>query len=98
MPAPIGYTKAPSEAIRFTFDFSAWEALDDDPLASATVAEVDTTGLTIGSPSVPATGKTVEVLISGGDDGTCHTVRCLGTTTGSQIIQGNLLLTVAEPE
>lgn len=98
MPAPAAYTKTPSEAIRFTFDYSQWDAIDDDPIASAVVSEVGTSDLTIGSPTVPATGKTVEVLISGGTDGECYTVRCLATTTGSQILQANLDLQVAEPE
>lgn len=97
MPAPVGYTKTPSEAIDFTFDFSRWEMLDDDPLASGAVSEVDTADLTFGTPTVNAAGTTVTCRISGGTDGTCYTVRCLGTTTGGQVVQGNLLLTVAEP-
>lgn len=98
MPAPEGYTKTPSEALSFSFDFSRWSMLDDDPLVSATVAEDGTSGLTIGTPTVPAAGTSVTCLISGGDDGTCHVVKCLGTTSGGQVIQGNLLLRVAEPE
>lgn len=98
MPAPVGYTKTPSEVIDFEFDFSNWTMLEDDPLASATVSEVDTTVLTIGSPTVNVAGTKVSCRISGGAANACYVVRCLGTTTGGQVIQGNLLLKVAEPE
>lgn len=98
MPAPQAYTKTPSEVLDFEFDFSSWSMLADDPLASATVAEDDTTGLTFGSPSIDSAGASVLCRISGGDSPSCHNVRVLGTTTGGQVIQGNLKLTVREPE
>lgn len=97
MPAPQEYTKTPSEVLDYQFDFSRWSMLDDDPLASATVAEDGTSGLTFGSPTIDSLGTSVLCRISGGDDDTCHTIKVLGTTTGGQVIQGNLLLTVAEP-
>lgn len=99
MPAPVGYTKTPSEVLDFEFDFSRWTALDDDPLASGAVSDVDATGdLTFGTPTVNAAGDKVTCRISGGTDGECYSVRCLGTTGGGQVVQGNLALTVAEPE
>ena len=98
MPAPATYTKTPSEVLDFQFDFSSWTMLADDPLLSATAVEVDTAVLTIGSPTIDALGTSVLCRISGGVDGSCYTVKVLGTTTGGQVIQGNLLLTVDEPE
>lgn len=95
MPVARNYSKTPSEVIDVAFDFRNTEALEDDPIASATVTE-STGGVTIGTPTVD--GTKVNCRISGGTDEAQYRLKVLATTTGGQIFQGDVLLDVDEPE
>lgn len=95
MPVARNYSKTPSEVIDVSFDFRLTDALEDDPLASATVTE-PTGGVTLGSATV--SGTRVNCRVSGGTDGDQYRLKVLATTTGGQKFQGDVLLDVDEPE
>lgn len=75
----IRLLKAPDDDLPYSFDFSLFDVMESDTMASATVASTPS-GLTIGSPSV--SGDTVTVRISAGTDGTTYRLKVQGTTTG----------------
>lgn len=96
MPAAINSEKTPTEVFDYQFDFRRTEFLSDDPLASGTVTEVGSSDLTIGSVTV--SGTRIQARISGGVDAEQYVVRVVGTTEGGQVVQGDVLLDVDEPE
>ncbi len=79
-------TKYAAEARLYTFDFAALGEFHDlgQTLASATVA-ADVVGLTLGTVAV--SGSQAQLLISGGTVGQAYVLTCLGTTSGSAIVE-----------
>ncbi len=63
-------------------------------IASCTVAEVTTTALTIGTPSVESNGYRVSVTITGGTDGSEYTIRFYATLSTGKHIERNAIYKV----
>lgn len=85
--------KIPADVLPYTFDFTTWDFLQGDPIATAVVTATPS-GLTLGLPAVNTDGKKVQTVISGGVAGTTYTVSCVATTTNSMVIQGDGYLEV----
>lgn len=91
MPLVPKISKGASAAFSHSFDYSGWESIGsgDDNISSAT-ATVSPSGLTLGSPTVNATGDTVAVPLSGGTDGVTYRVTVLASTTGGDTLDAYL--------
>lgn len=91
MPLVPKISKGASAAFSHNFDYSGWESIGsgDDNITSAT-ASVDPSGLTLGSPTVNATGDTVAVPLSAGTAGVTYRVTVLATTSGGDTLDAYL--------
>ncbi len=85
-PAITVRTKYAAEARLYTFDFATLGEFHDlsQTLASAVVTSA-TVGLTLGTVAV--SGSQAQLTISGGTAGVAYTLTCLGTTSGSAVVE-----------
>jgi hypothetical protein len=83
-------TRRPTAVYAELLDFSGWDLLTSlNTLASAT-ASVSPSGPTLGTPTVDATNKEVSVPWSGGTSGVKYRLSVLATTSGGDVIPGDL--------
>lgn len=98
MPYHPKIAKAPGAAYAASLDFSGWSILTGtDTLSSATVAATPT-GLTVGTPTVVAATKKVNIGLSGGTDGVTYHLTVTAATAGGEILVGYLDVEVTSSE
>lgn len=88
---PNNFVKTPAGRLDYTWDWSDWLAAASDTISSATVAVP--AGLTaVGAPVID--GGDVTQRISGGTVDDTYTMVCQITTTGGQIDEEPIYLTI----
>lgn len=84
-------TKAPTELLDYTFDFTAWLAEIGDTISSHTVT-LSPSGPTITQHANTTTAVTA--WVSGGTAGTSYTLTSQITTAGGRTASRSILITV----
>ncbi len=87
------YFKTPDERKRYSLDYVDW--LDDDEEVSSVEFVIAPSGaLEVDAHSISADGKEVVFFLNAGDDGIEYTVNVKATTSGGQLKEDEVFVTV----
>lgn len=78
--------KSPDDDMPYTFDYTDEDVFLTDPIATGAATKWDGTaisGITVGSPTVIASGRKLQARISGGTHGVDYEVKMKATSTSA---------------